>query len=109
MVRAGQLRHLVTVQNPTRTATASGGYTESWTSAEPMTAWVHVAPVAGVTEGVSAQVERAAITHEVTARYHSGITQRSRLAFGSRYLYVRGIQNLDERNQVMVLACEERQ
>lgn len=107
-VAAGRLRHLVTVQNPTVSAEASGGYTESWASADPSTAWVEVKPVAAASEGVAAQIERAPITHEVTARYHSGISARSRLAFGSRYLYVRGVQNIDEENALMVLSCEER-
>lgn len=108
MLSAGQLRHPLTLQNPTVSGESAGGYSETWANASPATLWCQVSPASGATEGVSNNAERAPITHDVICRYHASLTAKSRLVFGSRYLYVRGIANVDERNRVLQLACEER-
>jgi head-tail adaptor len=48
------------------------------------------------------------ITHIVDTDYRSDLTAAHRLLFGTRALYVRGLQNVDERNKTLSLACEER-
>ena len=47
------------------------------------------------------------VTHIVTIRYHPQVTFNTRILHRERYLYVRGIQNIEERNHEMVLLCEE--
>ena len=107
-MRAGLMRHRVTLQTNTPVEEASGGgYTDSWADTATLWANVQPAPAAGV-EGVIAGAERVPLTHTVTTRYRSGITAKHRLKYGTRYLYVTGIQNVGERNREIVLACEER-
>jgi head-tail adaptor len=45
--------------------------------------------------------------YRVVGRYHSGITVDTRILYGSRELFVRGVQNVDEANREMTLYCEE--
>jgi head-tail adaptor len=47
------------------------------------------------------------VTHIVETRYHPQITYNTRIKHRDRYLYVRGIQNVDEQNRQMFLLCEE--
>lgn len=46
-------------------------------------------------------------THIVTIRYHAQVTFNTRITHRDRFLYVRGIQNVEERNRELVLLCEE--
>lgn len=45
--------------------------------------------------------------HYVTIRYHAGVTLDTVIGFRGRELYVRGVQNVEERNVEMRLYCEE--
>lgn len=45
--------------------------------------------------------------HYVTIRYHAGVTIDTVIGFKGRELYVRGVQNVEERNVEMRLYCEE--
>jgi head-tail adaptor len=47
------------------------------------------------------------VTDIVEVRYHPQITFNTRLIHRGRSLYVRGIQNHDERGRYMTLLCEE--
>jgi SPP1 family predicted phage head-tail adaptor len=105
----GSLRHRVTLAAPSRIQDNDGGYTEAWTALTPSPVWAAIEPAtARNLERVVGNAVQATATHLVTVRYHSGITTRTRLTLGgSRYLYVRGVQDLDERGIGMTLACEE--
>ena len=41
-------------------------------------------------------------------RWHAGVGTRSRLTYDGRTFNVRGLQNIQERDKWLVLACEER-
>lgn len=45
--------------------------------------------------------------HLVWMRYHPQVTTNTRLTYGTRELAVRGIRNVDERNEWLELRCEE--
>lgn len=45
--------------------------------------------------------------HYVTIRYHAGVTLDTVIGFNGREIYVRGVQNVEERNVEMRLYCEE--
>ena len=47
------------------------------------------------------------VTHMVTIRYHPQIGFNTKLTHAGRSLYVRGVQNVDERNIYQLLLCEE--
>lgn len=104
-LQAGQLRHLVTIQTPPTSAGTRGQSSGSWSTVE--------ANVPAKIENLTGrEAERArqiapTATHQVTLRYRSGVTTQQRLLFGSRELNIEHVNNLDERNRVLVLLCKE--
>lgn len=104
----GKMRHRVAVQAPARTPDGAGGYTEAFTSTSPSPVWAAVEPATPKTiERVVGDSVQGRITHLVTMRYHAAVTTKTRLVHRARNLDVRGVQNVDEMNQWLVLACEE--
>lgn len=106
----GQLRHRVTVENPTRIADGEGGYSESWSAVSPSPIWAKVEPATARTiERAAGNTIEAPLSHIVTVRAKegAGITTKTRLTHDSRRLAVRGVQLVDEIEHWLVLACEE--
>jgi head-tail adaptor len=104
----GQLRHRITVENPTRAADGDGGFTESWAAASPSPVWGRIEPATpSKVERMAGNTIEGPISHLVTLRAHDGITLKTRLTFDSRRLHVRGLQRVDEVDHWLVLACEE--
>lgn len=98
----------MTVQSVTRTADTDGGYTEAFAALSPSTWWVEITPATVRSlERFVAHTIQAKATHVVMGRYRADITTDTRLVFGTRNLYVRGVQNVEERNRELMLACEE--
>ncbi len=110
MTIAGDRRHRVTLERLTRTADGAGGYTEAWAriGTDPRYARVSPASARDVERVFGAKVQ-APISHLVVVRHRSSdaLTAADRVRFGTRALQIRGIQNVDERNIDLVLACEE--
>ncbi len=109
-MRAGLLRHLVTIEGPpiVRTPDGHGGYTETATPMGPIRASVKPMSAANIERILPVQVQGVA-THLVECRYLAGVTLQSVVVLQQkRRLHVKGIQNPDERNERLVLACEER-
>lgn len=104
----GELRHRVVVENPTRVKDTEGGYTDTWAAASPSPVWARIAPATAraIERQAGAKIE-GPIDSLVTMRYHAGVSTETRLTFGTRKLFVRGVQNVDERDRYLVLACEE--
>ncbi len=103
------MRHVLDVEEPTRTRDAVNALVTAW------------APADGGGEGVRAHVrpastfERQAYAHEVggvshvvTIR-HPGFTidKRHRLKWGDRILEVRGVMQPDEQGRFVVIRCDE--
>ena len=109
MTAIGQMRHRVAIANPTREADGDGGYTDTWVAASPSPVWarIDVATASNIERLVGNTIE-APISHIVTMRWHAGVSTRSRLTYDGRYFNVRGLQNIQERDKWLVLACEER-
>ena len=108
MSQIGHLRHRVAIANPTRTADGDGGYTDAWVAAEPSPVWARIdTATASNIERLVGNTVSAPISHIVTMRWHEGVTTRSRLTYDGRYFNVRGVQNIQERDRWLVLACEE--
>lgn len=63
--------------------------------------------VRAAVEPLPPQVNDRQILHEVTIRYHAGVTLDTVVGFRGRELFVRGVQNVGERNVEMRLLCEE--
>lgn len=110
MISAGRLRHRITVQKPSATATADA-------VGEPTTPWVdvvtsypaEVVPVSTGERHLAAQT-RMSITHRVTLRYCEALAAIDgswRVVFGSRYLPIEGVRNLGEDDRLLELVCVE--
>lgn len=107
--RAGAYRHSLALEAPTRATDGDGGYTSTWAALDPSPVWGAVEPAtaAALERRIGAAIE-AKVTHLVEIRYHDQVTTKTRVVLDStRYLYVRGIQHVDEGREVTVLACEE--
>lgn len=102
----GTLRHRVTLQRPTRTATEGGGATIAWSSAGSM--YARIEPVAG-REVVTADGVNARVTHKVLIRHRTDIGAEMRFLEGNRALDIRAILALDGRRRWLQCLCEERQ
>lgn len=104
--RAGERRHRVALQSSTRAADGDG-YLDTWTTYA--TVWAAVKPVvASAAERTVANTLQVPITHVVELDYRNDLLPKHRVLLGTRPLYIRGIENQDERNITWVLSCEER-
>ena len=104
-MRAGNLRHLVTIQKNTPTADGMGGWTAVWTTLT--TAWAAIWPVSAKEQVASQQVE-GQITHKIRIRHQSSITGANRIKHGTRYFKIVAPPiNVDERDCQLDLLCTE--
>lgn len=69
----------------------------------PAGTWAQIEPFF---PGASADSSRVT-AHSVRIRYHPQVTVDTRIVFGTRELFVKGVQNINEANAEMVLYCEE--
>lgn len=107
-MRAGALRKRLTIQMPTRTSDALGGYTDTWTAIAPAPMWGALDPLdPRQAERLVGGTIEAKVTHLVTVRYVPGVSTLGRVLYGSRVLMIRGLQNPEERNRELNLFCEE--
>lgn len=110
-MRAGKMRHRVTIQREATDADGSpsvtdgmGGKRLQWV--DVATVWASIEPMAGKERLFAAQLE-AGTTHRVRMRYYAGLTQSNALLFGSRRFNIRSIALTNEILHEMVLDCEE--
>ena len=106
-MRAGRLRHRVTIQQlvaASPSQDAGGAPDESW--ADLVTVWGEVAPLKG-RELIAAQQVSSEVTGTITIRYRSGITARMRAVYGSRNYDLLGVVNTFERNRELILYTRE--
>ena len=103
-LRAGRLRHRVTIETPVRASDGAGGARQEW--APVGDAWAAVEPVAARTLD-EAGGERMATTHRVIIRHRPGVTIAQRIRFGARILRIDSVSNHDEVGEYLDLRCEE--
>lgn len=103
-MRAGNLRHVITIQEKTLTSDGMGGNTEAWATFAIVRAAIW--PVSAK-ERVSNQQLEHEITHKIRVRYFSGVTAAMRVVFDSRTFEILSIVNWEERNITLDLICEE--
>ena len=104
-MRAGTLRHRITIQEQTDTADGMGGFSTTWTDLFDMRAAIW--PLSAK-ESLDAMKLELVVTHKIRIRYRSGITAKNRIKFGSRIFNIISLINPDERNRILdILATEE--
>lgn len=107
-MKAGTLRHRVTVQTPAIVQDTSGTTTQEWSDVGTYKAAVE--PL-NVREQFMVEQEQASATHRVRFRYRpelAAMTGKERVLFGSRVLVLVGLPtNIDERNREIEVLTEE--
>jgi hypothetical protein len=108
-MRTGKLDKWVTLSRCPQESPDSDGFFEALS---PEGAWVSIQPLSPGSEGRS-------VLHAVTMRFHPQVNMDTRIVYldpnretttnptGQRELFVRGFQNVDERNVELRLTCEE--
>lgn len=103
-MRAGKLRHRITIQTPTTTNT-SGVPTTTWSTFA--TRWASVEPFDG-REFQRADQTQAQLTHTVRLRWLAGVTSQMRVVHDGRYLNIERVIDKDERHIELELVCSEK-
>ena len=103
-IRAGRLRHRVTIQGQTTAQDSYGEAVRTW--ADIASVWAEIAPIAG-RELWAAQQTQATTTHRITLRYRSDLTQSCRLLFGTRIFGIDSIISPEEAGERLVVLCTE--
>lgn len=108
-VRVGQRRHVVTLENPSAPIQdGDGGFSHEWTALTPARTFAQIKPAtAHDLERTMVNTVQSVATHIVTIPYHPDVTTKTRLTFGTRLFQIAGVQNPEERNIELVLACTE--
>jgi SPP1 family predicted phage head-tail adaptor len=107
-MRAGKLRHRVTVQSPAGTRDAVGERQTTWTDVAANVP-ASIEPLAAREQFLAAQAQ-ASTTHRVRLRYSSDLSALNaswRIKFGDRVLVIDGVRNIEERNMEFELLCTE--
>lgn len=104
MIRAGKLRHRVTLQERSSSTEADGGQVNTWSDVETLRA--EVLDLRG-REFLAAREAHAEVTVKVRIRYRAGVRPAMRLAFGSRVLDIVHVVDLAGRRRVLELLCQE--
>ena len=76
-MRAGELRHRITIQKPDDAASSWGG-DRSWHTYA--TVWASIRPISG-SERISLRQDIGEITHIIRCRYIQGVTPAMRISF----------------------------
>lgn len=104
MIRAGQLRHRVTIQKATETQDVSGDVVQTWgTHARP---WVAVEGLSGV-ELFTARQTRAEAELKFHARNVNGVTPKMRILWGTRVFDITAVLDPDGRGRELTLVATE--
>jgi SPP1 family predicted phage head-tail adaptor len=103
-IRAGQMRHRLTLQRPVESRDAQGGVTYAWAAMPPRVP-ASVEVVKGA-EGQEAAQTAARRSYRVETRYRADIEPKRRFVFGSKVLNIVSVENQDERNYALVCLCE---
>lgn len=105
-MRAGKLRHKVTLQSKSETRDDTGQVFRDWS--DTATIYASVEPLSG-RELVNAQAIESETTYRITIRHLAGVTTEQRIKFGSRYFEILSVINPEERNIMLQLMCKETQ
>tara|TARA_R100001443_G_scaffold487_3_gene2000 strand:+ start:14826 stop:15179 length:354 start_codon:yes stop_codon:yes gene_type:complete len=108
--KIGDLRHLVEIQNSTRTTDDAGGYTNSYSTV--CRVFASIKPKKGLevfnTGSSGMQIENP-VTHEIFIRYRDDVTisNTSKIVFGTREFNIKSILNMEERDRFYKIEAEE--
>lgn len=103
-MRSGRLNKRVIIQTVSRVSDGAGGVTETW--ADTATVWASVAPATGNEQFQADQLD-SRVSQIVTIRHRAGVLTSQRILFGARTFSIQNVLNSKEKNEELVLLCEE--
>ncbi len=108
-MRAGELRHPITIQMATTGRDSVGERTMTWTSGR--NTWAAIWPLRGEEYFASQQLQ-AGLTYKVRIRFQTlangtTISPEHRIKVNSDYLAINSVTNIDERNIMLEMLCTE--
>lgn len=103
-MKAGDLRHRITIQRLVLAPDEYGQPVEYWQ--DVATCWAAVEPLRG-RELFVAQQAQSEVTTRVRLRYRAGITPDMRVLFGARVLEILYVIDPEERHRELQLLCRE--
>lgn len=103
---AGQLRHEIRIQKQDTTTDEAGGDSTTWVTVLAALAGIETLSLREVYQ--SAQFA-SQVTHRITMRYPGevGIGPGMQVLFGTKRYLIQGIDNVQERNRVLLLTVQE--
>ena len=104
IMKAGNLRHYITIEQQTETFNSEGELIITWTTFKSV--WAEILPLVGREYWSSKQVN-AETTGKLRTRYYPGITPKMRIKFGNRYFEILGVINIEEKGEEMVIYYKE--
>ena len=103
-MRAGWLKHRITIQSQTETRSASGQVNIDW--ADYLSAWASIEPLRG-REYLEGRQAEASVDHRIRMRYRGGITPDMQVVYGSRTFQIVSVINVIEGSRELNLMCRE--
>lgn len=91
-MRAGQLKHRITIQQPTVAQSATGATTETW--ATFATRWAKQEPLAGRESVRASEAFFGEADHRFTFRYTAGITKAMRVSWAGRVFDITAVNQI---------------
>lgn len=104
ILRSGQLRHRVTLQEAIRQR--DGGQLVPTWSAVAAGVPAAIQPLAG-RELFAAKQLHATLTHKITLRYRAGVSAGMRIQHGSRVFQIESAVNVEEANVLLEILATE--
>jgi SPP1 family predicted phage head-tail adaptor len=103
-MRAGELRHRITLQTNTPTANSVGEFVDTWTDFVTVSAAVE--PLTG-NRLFAAEQANSLVQGMVRIRYLAGVVATMRIVFGTRYFQIISIIDRDEKHRELQLLYKE--
>lgn len=99
-MRAGPLRHQITIESKTVTRGTLGGTSESWTTF--VTTMAQISPLRG-REYFEAQATQNSTEYKIITRYVEGVTAGMRVSYNGDVYNITAVINPDLRNRYLEL------
>lgn len=106
MIHAGELKERATVEQlPTTDNAAGEPVAGSWTAVGD-TVWAQLRPVGAIEKQRFGSVEHE-VTHVIRMRWRSDVLARHRVKIGTRIFQIRGLMNVEEKDEELKLFVTE--
>ena len=107
-MRAGNLRHRISIQEQTQTPNGMGGFSIAWAAITGMDSVPCAIWPMNSKEQLDAMKLESLATNKIRIRYRAGITSKNRMVFGSRIFNILGAPiNFDEKSRQLDFIVSE--